>query len=144
MLVAGEEEMRTGTIDVRRREGGRGEKMRVDEFARMVEKEKPDFSQKYHNLYRDAWNPDNYDDVPAEEVKSAPKPKAVKKPVQDLAPLEARLSKAQWLGGAKPSKEDAEKAQEVDASLDKKKYPYTYAWLSLAAKFSPAMVAQFK
>ena len=127
--------MRTGTVDVRRREGGRGEKMRVDEFAEMVKREKPFESDKYNRLYENAWNPENYVDVaPAEPKKKAAPKKEEKKP-QDLSGLEARLSKAQWLGGAKPSKEDAEKAKEVDADFDKKKYPFTWAWHSLASKF---------
>jgi len=60
MLVAGEDEMKTGMIDVRKREGGRGNKMRVDEFAAMVAKEKPDPASHEYTLYKDAWSMDKY------------------------------------------------------------------------------------
>jgi len=53
----------------------------------------------------------------------------------DLAPLEKRLEKSQWLGGAKPAAEDLEQAKLVaEVDVDNKKFPYTWAWLSLAAK----------
>lgn len=53
----------------------------------------------------------------------------------DLSALEGRLSKAQWLGGAMPSDEDKTQGKEIkESQVDKQKYPYTWAWLSLAAK----------
>lgn len=95
MLVAGEEEMKTGMVDVRKREGGRGSKMRVDEFAAMVAKEKPDVSHHGYNLYKNAWSPENYEEgVVVEESKEAPKQKEAKTDEKDLAVLEARLSKS--------------------------------------------------
>jgi hypothetical protein len=58
-------------------------------------------------------------------------------PKIDLAPLEAKLSKQQWLGGAKPSQEDLDQAKAVGASpVDVKAFPWVFAWLSLAGKLA--------
>ena len=54
--------------------------------------------------------------------------------MQDLDELEDRLSKSQWLGGAKPTQEDAQVAASIDHNVDCRKYPFTYAWISIAGK----------
>jgi len=44
-------------VDVRTREGGRGIKMRVDEFAAKIALEKPNVSGAFDNFYAKAWSP---------------------------------------------------------------------------------------
>jgi len=61
-----------------------------------------------------------------------PKKEVKKTDDKVLKALEARLSKSQWLGGAKPSQEDKDKASEVICNFDRKKFPFTFAWMSLA------------
>ena len=59
-MVAGEEEMESGTVDVRTRDTERHGKMRVDELAKHLATLKPAPSPSYNNFYKNAWNPDNY------------------------------------------------------------------------------------
>jgi hypothetical protein len=47
--------MEAGMVDVRSREGGRGIKMRVDEFAAKIAMEKPKPSGAYGRMYAKAW-----------------------------------------------------------------------------------------
>lgn len=69
ILVAGEEEMETGTVDVRTRDTERHGKMRVDKLVEHLKTLDPAKSQSFENFYKQAWNADKYKDVPL------PKPK---------------------------------------------------------------------
>lgn len=71
-LVAGEEEVKAGCVDVRTREGERVGKMRVDEVAKYFESLMPKKSNKYQHLYEKVWSPEHYPIIlehPKEEVK---------------------------------------------------------------------------
>lgn len=71
ILVAGEEEMESGTVDVRTRDTERHGKMRIDELAKHLETLKPPPSASFENFYKNAWNPDNYKSIIKEETKEA-------------------------------------------------------------------------
>ena len=65
ILVAGEEEMKAGLVDVRVRsegskDGKRLGKQRVDDFAAMLKTLEPKVSDSYNNLYEKAWDPANF------------------------------------------------------------------------------------
>lgn len=60
ILVCGEEEVKSGTVDVRSREDARLGKMRVDELHKYFQSLMPLESEKSKNLYSKAWNPADY------------------------------------------------------------------------------------
>ena len=60
ILVAGENEMKNGTVNVRTREDGKLGEVRVDEFAERLKEELPKPSQKSDNFYQDIWKPENH------------------------------------------------------------------------------------
>jgi len=72
ILVAGEEEMESGTVDVRTRDTERHGKMRVDELAKHLETLKPAPSPSFNNFYKNAWNPDNYKNAESGKTSAAP------------------------------------------------------------------------
>ena len=76
ILVAGEEEMHSGTVDVRTRDTERHGKMRVDKVAEMLTALKPAPSSSFSNFYKNAWNPENFKDVPLPEPKAEAKVEA--------------------------------------------------------------------
>lgn len=78
ILVAGEEEMETGTVDVRTRDTERHGKMRVDELCKHLEALKPAPSVSYNNFYKNAWNPDNFKNLPKPAEKPASEEKKIK------------------------------------------------------------------
>ena len=59
----------------------------------------------------------------------------------DYASIETRLAENQWLGGAKPSKEDAEKFTALTETPSSSDYPRTFAWYSLTSRF-PAEIRE--
>ena len=65
ILVAGEEEMMSGTVDVRTRDTERHGKMRVDKLAEMLTALKPAPSGSFNKFYENVWNPSNYPEVAA-------------------------------------------------------------------------------
>jgi hypothetical protein len=72
ILVAGEEEMAAGLVDVRTRDTERHGKMRVDEVAAMLTALKPMPSTSYNSFYEKAWDPSQFAAVeskPVEEIK---------------------------------------------------------------------------
>ena len=69
ILVAGEEEMSTGTVDVRTRDTERHGKMRIDKLVEHLKGLDPPKSESYLNFYKNVWNPDNYKDIPLPEKK---------------------------------------------------------------------------
>lgn len=61
ILVAGEEEMNTGTVDVRMREdSARHGKWRIDDLAAHLHTMVPKLSDSHVNFYKNMWNPANY------------------------------------------------------------------------------------
>jgi threonyl-tRNA synthetase len=70
ILVAGEEEMATGCVDVRTRDNVRHGKMRIDKLVEHLETLNPVKPQLFDDFYRNAWNPADYKDVPLPEPKS--------------------------------------------------------------------------
>ena len=57
ILVAGEDEMKDGTVNVRTREMKILGKIRVDKVAQMFKAESPGPSQAYENFYQKAFDP---------------------------------------------------------------------------------------
>jgi len=76
ILVAGEEEMHAGTIDVRTRDTERHGKMRVDQLVDHLNKLKPAKSASFDNFYKNAWNPDNFKEAPKSEEPKVDAPKS--------------------------------------------------------------------
>ena len=59
ILVAGEEEVKDGRVDIRSREDKRVGKMRIDELAEFFRSLSPKPSRSHDNLYNNAWKPEN-------------------------------------------------------------------------------------
>ena len=59
-MVAGEEEMKSGTVDVRTRDTERHGKMRIDKLADYLETLKPAPSEAHNNFYKNVWNPADF------------------------------------------------------------------------------------
>ena len=59
---------------------------------------------------------------------------------------EERLSKAQWLGGAAPSDEDAKVCEEMKKAdaPNVMTHPHTFAWFSLCSKFAACVTSTWK
>lgn len=66
-MVCGEEEAKDGLLDVRTRDNTRHGKMRVNELADRLAKEKPAESKFYTDFYANAWDPTKFGLVPATE-----------------------------------------------------------------------------
>jgi threonyl-tRNA synthetase len=63
ILVAGEEEVKTGTVDVRSKEGTQEKRMgkkRVDEVVKYFDSLMTPKSKSYKELYAKAWKPEDY------------------------------------------------------------------------------------
>lgn len=60
ILAAGEEEEKTGTVDIRTRENKRMGKMRVDELHEHFQSLMPSKSNKYEQFYAKAWDPSTF------------------------------------------------------------------------------------
>jgi len=102
ILVAGEKEMETGTVDVRLRDGkDGGERIgvwRIDDLAKHLHTLNPAPSQIHTNFYKKMWNPENYANVSAvdskvqsEEAKEQPKEEA-KEAVKEEVKEESKQS----------------------------------------------------
>lgn len=65
ILVAGEEEVRDGCVDVRSRDGQRVGKMRIDQVAKFFEDQSPKPSRSHDALYSQVWRPEDYPIQPA-------------------------------------------------------------------------------
>lgn len=63
ILVAGEEEVKAGCVDIRTREGERVGKMRVDEVANYFQSLMPKKSNSWEKLYEKAWKAGNYENI---------------------------------------------------------------------------------
>jgi len=61
LLIAGEEEERTGTVDIRTRDNERIGKMRCDDLHLYFQTLKPDLGSKYEEFYAEAWDPKKYE-----------------------------------------------------------------------------------
>ena len=72
ILVAGEDEMKAGTVDVRTRDNKRHGKIRVPKVADILAAEIPVQSSKFDNFYKNAFNPADYYDDDEEEEKEQP------------------------------------------------------------------------
>uniref|UniRef100_A0A7S3MVV3 Anticodon-binding domain-containing protein n=1 Tax=Strombidium inclinatum TaxID=197538 RepID=A0A7S3MVV3_9SPIT len=60
ILVAGDEEMKSGQVDIRSRDNQRLGKMRVDSLEQFFNEQLPAKSSKYNSFYSSAWNPADY------------------------------------------------------------------------------------
>jgi len=131
ILVAGEDEMEMGCVDVRTRDNKRHGKMRIDDVAKHLESLKPEASSNVKTMYAKAWNPEDFPRLEPHQVL--------------LKELEKKLTNKTWLGGAQPSKADAEaraKVEEHPPSV--KEHPNVFGWWSLVNKFTPQVLASWK
>ena len=69
MLVAGEEEMKQGLVDVRTRDEERHGKMRVDQLAEVLHGLRPKVSNSFENFYDNIWDPEDYAHIPKPTIK---------------------------------------------------------------------------
>ncbi len=60
ILVAGEDEMSAGLVDVRTRDNKRHGKKRIDELVKMLEAEEPEPAKKFAEFYKKAFNPSKF------------------------------------------------------------------------------------
>ena len=60
--MAGEEEMKTGTVDIRTRDNQRMGKMRIDKLHEYFQSLMPSKSRMYEQFYEKAWDPVNFVD----------------------------------------------------------------------------------
>ena len=60
ILVAGEDEMHDGLVDVRMRGSKVIGKMRVDKLAQLLKAEDPAPSMSFNNFYKKAFNPETF------------------------------------------------------------------------------------
>jgi hypothetical protein len=118
ILVAGEDEMKKGMVDVRLRDGNkRIGNWRIDDLVEHLKSLEPKNSQRFENFYEKAWDPANFPregEQAQASSKAAGKPKA-KASIPQIKPrnfsaylddLEQKLSKSQFLGGARPNQAD--------------------------------------
>lgn len=144
ILVAGEDEVRQGLVDVRTRDNKRHGKMRVDDFAEHLKSEEPKRSTSYVKMYENVWDPSNYPKAGQEGGKGAGAAAASGNaekgsPVMDELDEQLRKSGAQYLsGGAQPSAADREALEKVKASgvLSPQRHPYLYGWYSIVSRYS--------
>jgi len=117
ILVAGEEEMRTGTVDVRTRDEKRHGKLRVNTLVDMFNDHYPKPPQKFHDKYAKMWNPDDYKDIPIPEPKpqeeQKERPKKEAPPKKEAAPKKEKQPKK-----GKQEQKVIEKTEEAVAQAD--------------------------
>ena len=82
IVIAGEEEAREGTVDIKTREHKRLGKMRVDELHHYFTSLLPQHSTQYQKFYQEAWNPANFSAACCDhtEPENLGAPKAAKAP----------------------------------------------------------------
>ncbi len=72
IVVAGEEEVKTGTVDVRTRDGKREGKFRIDDFVKHLLEQSPKQSKTFDNFYEKVWDPQAYPRMAAADIKEVP------------------------------------------------------------------------
>lgn len=75
ILVAGEEEMEQGTVDIRTRENQRLGKMRIDKLHEYFQSLLPEKSKAYKSFYEGAWDPANFVEAAVSASKQGEKEK---------------------------------------------------------------------
>lgn len=60
ILVVGEDEMHTGSVDVRTREEKREGKFRVEDVVKLFHEQSPKKSKNFKDFYVKSWNPSEY------------------------------------------------------------------------------------
>ena len=155
VLVAGEQEMGEGLVDVRARDGARLGKLRVDAVAAMFAAESPVPAHAFNSFYAKAFDPAKFfgeEEAPAQGQGQGKPAAAAKKPKgpsgeDKLAAIEQKLQQGacQWLGGGnQPSGEDAAAFNDVKAlKIDPRVYPHSAFWYSMVSKFSDAKRASW-
>ena len=164
ILVAGEDEMKLGLVDVRTRDNKRHGKKRITEVLEMFRAEEPAPSAKSMDMYKNAFNPADYYGEEAgattTEVSSS-KPKAAAAAVvggaasgssdrvfsDKLDEMEESLAHSQWLSGAAmPGAADAEALNVLKAGKipDPRAYPNVFGWYAMVSKFSAEKQAAWK
>jgi len=74
ILIAGEEEAKSGQVDIRTRDNKRMGKMRIDELNHYFESLMPKKASMYDEFYRKAWNPADFGgEVKEQPAQGAPK-----------------------------------------------------------------------
>ena len=158
ILVAGEDEMAAGLVDVRTRDNQRHGKMRVDDVAEHLKTLEPEPSSHYKKMYASAWDPSKYPraDAGEEETKGDSKKakaggkKGAKSSTVKFDELDAKLRQTgqMWFSGSQnPSaadRETLEAVQSAGSAIDPKLYPHLFGWYSLASKFSDKIKQAWK
>ena len=153
ILVAGEDEMRAGLVDVRTRDNKRHGKMRVDDLAEHLKTLKPEQSSCFQNKYATAWNPDDFprDAGPSNDKGAGTSKDKDSRPSTDkFDELDAKLREqgGQWFSGqAGPSSLDREiidTVMELGVAIDPKVHPHLFGWYSIASKFNEKIRASWK
>ena len=150
ILVAGEAEMNDGLVDVRTRDNVRHGKIRVDEVAAMLEKERPPPAEMQERFYSKAFDPAAFfkDVKSAVATQSKAAAQSANDPQAKLAEIEESLatSGCQWLSGANaPSALDAEAFKDVkDCRPEPEVMPNAYSWWCMVSKFTPEKQAAWK
>lgn len=160
ILVAGEDEMAAGLVDVRTRDNQRIGKYRVDDFAEHLKTLALKQSTSHERMYAKAWDPSQY--ARGDGAGSAGKAagagaggksggkKSGKASAAKLDELDAKLrdSGAMWFSGAaSPSAADREALEALAGAggqVDPKVHPHLFGWYSLASKFSDKIKANWK
>ena len=145
ILVAGEDEMRAGLVDVRTRDNKRHGKMRVDDLAEHLQTLKLDQTSCFQNKYASAWNPADFPRDAGPSNDRVAEPSADK---FDELDAELREQGGQWFSGqAGPSSLDREildTVMKVGVAIDPKVHPHLFGWYSIASKFDEKIRASWK
>lgn len=161
ILVAGEDEMKSCTVDVRTRDTKRHGKKRIDELVKMLDAEKPMPAKQYDAFYANAFDPAKH--FKDDNVSGGAQAQAQQQPVavagaaangssdrnfsKKLDEIEQELAcGAQWLsGGNMPGADDAEAFKVVaNQRPDPRVYPHAFSWYATVSKFSPEKQAAWK
>ena len=158
ILVAGENEMANGTVNIRTREDGREGEMKVDAFAAKLKSLIPKASASHTNFYSKIWKAEDFGLEPkvVQGIKSttilAKHPEAAEETKggnsnfpEALKEIESKLSRGDmYLGGKQPSYEDREAFDSLNGAVpDPEIHPHAFPWFCIVSRFNPEVRAQW-
>jgi len=120
ILVAGEEEVKNGTVDIRTRENKRMGKMRIDKLVAYFESLMPAKSTMYQQFYEKAWDPAQFD---CHEVHSEPVSKKETVSIVASDPTNPAVMMAQVVADVVGAEVDIEITKEASKSISGR-FPY--------------------
>lgn len=132
ILVAGEDEMKDGLVDVRTRDNKRHGKMRVDDLVEHFKTLEPSVSDCHNRMYEKVWNPADY-----KRIEKAPEQELPKD--EKLASYEKILAKSTFMAGNAPSSKDNEALADLkDKEIEPAVCPHLFAWYAQVSRYSEA------